>query len=134
MQFFVPMEKLPTATGQEKGYSSRSKTWYEPAALKAARAKLRGHLAPYRPEAPLDGALMLTVKWCFPTSKTHPGGTWKTTKPDTDNLQKVLKDEMTHLGFWHDDAQVCSEHIEKFYHQLPGLFVAVEEMEETECR
>ena len=28
------------------------------------------------------------------------------TKPDTDNLQKLLKDCMTKCGFWKDDAQV----------------------------
>lgn len=125
----MAMERLPSATGQEKGYSSKTGTYYEPDRLKAARRKINGHLAPYRPEKPLEGPLMLTVKWCYPASKEHPGGTWKTTKPDTDNLLKVLKDEMTHLGFWHDDAQVCSEHSDKFYNHLPGIYVAVEELE-----
>ena len=129
MEFFMPMEKLPSATGQEKGYSSKTGTYYENDRLKAARRKINSRLAPYRPEKPLEGPLMLTVKWCYPASEKHPGGTWKTTKPDTDNLLKVLKDEMTHLGFWHDDAQVCSEHNDKFYNHLPGIYVAVEELE-----
>ena len=32
-------------------------------------------------------------------------GEYRTTKPDTDNLQKLLKDCMTATGFWTDDAQ-----------------------------
>lgn len=132
ISFFMAMERIPTATGQERGYNRKTDTYYEHAGAKQARAKLNGHLAKYRPETPLTGPLRLTVKWCFPETKTHPAGTWKTTRPDTDNLQKILKDEMTRLGFWKDDAQVCSEIIEKFWWQIPGIFIEVEEMEDEE--
>ena len=128
IQFFMPMARLPTATGQEKGYSSKSGTYYEPDAVKMARAKLNAHLAPNRPQEPLKGPLRLVVKWCYPESKAHPSGTWKDTRRDTDNLQKILKDEMTRLGFWKDDAQVCSETIEKFYWIPPGIYIEIEEM------
>lgn len=130
INFFMPMERLPTATGQEKGYSSKTGTYYEPASVKQARAKLNGHLAPNRPERQLQGPLRLLVKWCFPETKTHPAGSWKTTRPDTDNLEKILKDEMTRLGFWKDDAQVCSETIEKFYWKVPGIFIEITEMQD----
>ena len=33
---------------------------------------------------------------------------------------------MTKLGFWNDDAQVCSELTEKIWNELPGLYVSVE--------
>ena len=49
-------------------------------------------------------------------------------KPDTDNLEKALKDEMTRLHFWADDAQVCSEIVEKFWSDPCGVFVRVEEL------
>ena len=49
-----------------------------------------------------------------------------TTKPDTDNLQKLLKDVMTDLGFWKDDALVASEIVEKFWAERPGIFIYVE--------
>ena len=126
--FFMAMERLPTATGQERGVNRKTDAYYEHAGAKQTRAKLRGHLAPNRPEQPLRGPVRLVVKWCFPETKEHPAGTWKTTRPDTDNLQKILKDEMTKLGFWKDDAQVCSETVEKFWWDVPGIYVSAEEI------
>ena len=64
------------------------------------------------------------VKWCFPRGR-HPDGAYKTTRPDADNLQKLLKDCMTRLGYWRDDAQVASEIVEKFWAEIPGIYVAV---------
>lgn len=55
-----------------------------------------------------------------------PGRQLAHLKPDTDNLEKALKDEMTRLHFWHDDAQVCSEIVEKFWSAPCGVFVRVE--------
>lgn len=133
IEFFMPMEKIPTATGQERGVNRKTGAYYEHSGAKQTRAKLISHLTPNRPTQPLEGPLQLTVKWCFPESKTHKAGSWKTTRPDTDNLQKLLKDVMTHLGFWHDDAQVCSEVIEKFYWQLPGIYIRIETMEDPEA-
>ena len=67
----------------------------------------------------------LAVKWCFPNGN-HKNGEYRTTKPDTDNLQKLLKDVMTDLGFWKDDALVASEIVEKFWAETPGIFIYVE--------
>ena len=53
---------------------------------------------------------------------------YRTTKPDTDNLQKLLKDCMTDVGFWKDDAQVASEICEKFWAEIPGIWIRVEEI------
>ena len=69
----------------------------------------------------------LLVKWCFP-AEGRKSGSWRTAKPDTDNLEKALKDEMTRLHFWDDDAQVCSEIVEKFWSDPCGVFVRVEEL------
>ena len=60
----------------------------------------------------MEGPVALTVDWRFLT-KTHPEGAWRITRPDTDNLQKLLKDCMTASGFWRDDAQVCREEVTK---------------------
>ncbi len=74
--------------------------------------------------------LSLTVKWCFGSTAVESGkvkdGTPRTTKPDTDNLDKMLKDCMTALGFWWDDAQVAEEHIGKYWSRIPGVFVRIE--------
>ena len=129
IEFFMPMIP-PTATGQEKGQNKKTGAWYEPDDLKAARSKLEANLAGHRPSVPYEGPVRLYVKWCFPIKAKHRDGEWKTSRPDTDNLQKVLKDCMTKLDFWGDDAQVCSEVVEKFWARIPGIYVAVELLRE----
>lgn len=53
---------------------------------------------------------------------------YRITKPDTDNLQKMLKDCMTLVGFWKDDALVASEITEKFWAEKPGIYIRIEEL------
>lgn len=130
MQFFLPM-KPPTVTHHAKELHAYMKggkpcaVLHDSRELKDARAKLHAALAPYAPERPFGGPVQLLVKWCFPSDGRHANGEWKTTKPDTDNLDKALKDEMTRLRFWRDDAQVASEISEKFWAEVPGIFVMV---------
>lgn len=126
IQFFTSMIP-PTATHQQKrGKAEKGKlVFYEPPNLKDARAKLMAHLARYAPPEPMEGALRLLVKWCFPLAG-HPDGSYKVSRPDTDNLQKLLKDVMTDLGYWRDDAQVASEIVEKFHAAQTGLFIRIE--------
>lgn len=124
--FFMPMVP-PTKTHQEKQVRivKGKPVFYEPAELKAARQKLRDHLGRHQMEQPFEGAVRLTTWWCFPRGEHHDGE-YRTSKPDTDNLVKMLKDVMTELGFWKDDAQVASEVIEKYWAQIPGIYVKVE--------
>ena len=131
IEFFMPMVP-PTATHQEKQVRvvDGKPRFYEPAELRAARSKLTAHLVGHRPERPLEGAVRLVVKWCFPRGRRRDGS-YRTTRPDTDNLQKLLKDCMTTVGFWKDDAQVASEIVEKFWAEVPGIFIAAEELEGT---
>lgn len=129
LEFFLPMIP-PTVTHQEKKWRvvNGKPVPYEPAEVRAARAKLTAHLSQHRPEGrPLVGAVRLVVKWCFPRGR-HQDGEYRITKPDTDNLQKLLKDCMTEVGFWKDDAQVCSEISEKFWAAIPGIWIRVEEI------
>lgn len=130
ISFFLPMNP-PTVTHQEKDIAvvKGKPVVYEPAELKAVRSKLMAHLGQYAPLVPLQGAVRLLVKWCFPITGKHEDGEWKTTKPDTDNLQKLLKDCMTDLGYWKDDAQVASEIVEKFWAKVPGIYVFAEGLE-----
>lgn len=136
MQFFLPMQP-PTTTHNAKQLHAYMKggqphvVLHDSPELKAARAKLHAYLAPHAPQQPIPAGqpVRLLVKWCFPTEGRHPDGTWRTSKPDTDNLEKALKDEMTRLHFWADDAQVCSEIVEKFWSDPCGVFVRVEAME-----
>ena len=119
----------PTATAQEKQVTVRNgkPVMYEPAELKAVRQKLLDSLAQHSPEEPFEGPIELVADWCFKGSPAHDGQ-WKTTRPDTDNLQKMLKDCMTKAGFWKDDALVCREIVQKFWAVVPGICIRVSEM------
>lgn len=107
MEFFMAM-KPPTVTHQEKQVHvvNGKPVLYEPTELRTARQKLLAHLAKHIPEEPYRDGVRLMVKWCFSRGKAHANGEYRITKPDTDNLQKLLKDCMTTCKFWNDDAQV----------------------------
>lgn len=125
MEFFMPMIP-PTVTHQEKKVTVKNgkPRFYEDTRLADARQKLRAHLGQHRPERPLSGAVGMVVVWGFPAGSHKPG--YKTTKPDTDNLQKLLKDCMTAERFWKDDAQVCDERIIKRWTDQPGIHIWVD--------
>ncbi|WP_127491362.1 RusA family crossover junction endodeoxyribonuclease [Paenibacillus glycanilyticus] len=129
-EFFMPMKKVPTITHQQKQITvvNGKPVFYEPEELKAARAKLMAHLGQHVPAKKYSGPIRLMVKWCFPIKGKHQDGEWKSTKPDTDNLQKLLKDCMTDCGYWKDDALVASEIVEKFWAELPGIYIRIEEL------
>lgn len=125
IEFFMPM-KPPTVTAQQHKIGSGK--FYDPPELKIAKAKLKANLIPYSPDEPLDGALRLVVKWCYPITGKHHDGEYKYTKPDTDNLNKALKDIMEELGFFVNDSRVASEIIEKFWAEIPGIYIRLEQL------
>lgn len=133
IEFFMAMIP-PTVTQQEHKVTVNKKTGrvvvYDPPELKAARSKLTAALTAYRPQAPMTGPLELVATWCFPAGGEHRNGEYRITKPDTDNLDKLLKDCMTRAGFWKDDAQVCREIIEKFWADIPGIRIRVKALED----
>ena len=133
ISFFMAMVP-PTVTDQEHRIGKRkdgSQYIYKNKKLEDARAKLRAHMAKYSPENPITGPVRLKVMWMWQKVVEKPE--FRTTKPDTDNLNKMLKDVMTELGFWKDDAQVCVEQIEKYWVPMtscPGIYIEVEELPE----
>lgn len=134
MNFFIAI-KPPTVTAQEKQVRVvRGKpVFYDPAPVKEARALLTAHLYPHRPDVPLEGPLSLRALWLFPRGKAHRHGEWRVSRPDTDNLQKMLKDCMTRCGFWEDDAQVVRELAEKRWSDEPtGIFIEILPLEVVE--
>lgn len=127
-EFFLPMIP-PTVTDQQHALGVRNgKPFvYDPPALKDAKEKLTAHLLPHAPTTPIDSGVRLIVRWCFPKGQ-HQNGEYRITRPDTDNLNKALKDCMTRCRFWKDDALVASELIEKFWAEIPGVYIRIEEL------
>lgn len=133
MRFFLPI-RIPTKTAQEKKLALRGgrPVLYTPPELRDIRARYMAALMPHRPKAPLEGPVKLYTAWIFPCSSRHPNGSYKTTRPDTDNLLKGFKDAMTEAGFWKDDAQVAAEFTVKRYGAPEGILVEVSPMQEGE--
>lgn len=129
IQFFMPMIP-PTVTAQEHAVRvvNGKPVFYDPPKLNTAKQKLIANLAGHIPDSPIETGCRLIVKWLFPITGNHRDGEYKYTKPDTDNLQKMLKDCMTECGFWRDDALVASEIIEKFWAEHPGIWICIEEL------
>ena len=123
----------PTATAQQKGECIRAGYihHYKKKNVAAAEAILRDALLPYVPAAPItDKGISFSTCWMFPypkSAKKHQQGwdRWKITRPDTDNLNKMLKDVMTDMGFWKDDALICEELVRKVYSDEPGIEIRI---------
>lgn len=53
-------------------------------------------------------------------------------KPDRDNLDKAVLDSLTAIGIWHDDAQVQSGFIGRYWADNiagPGVQIEIREIE-----
>lgn len=116
--------KPPTATAQQKG-RSRSGVWYKPKHLREAEELYMNWLAIQKPAQPLKGPIVLRVDFLFPATKPHKPGDPKITRPDTDNMVKLLKDCLTRSGYWLDDAQVADETVIKIYDKDPGIRIMI---------
>ena len=131
MKFFMEMEP-PTSTAQMKKVSvvHGRPVFYEPKKVRDAKAVLMRGLLQNKPDKPMEGPLYLSPVWKFSKGKNHKAGEWRVTRPDTDNLEKLLKDCMTKCGFWNDDAQVVKEHVEKCWSDKPaGILIESEVLE-----
>ena len=89
-------------------------------------------LYPYRPEKPLEGALKLKIKWVYPFRKSEPkknrqGELLCCTRPDIDNLCKLLFDIMTRLGFWLDDSQIADLQFTKCWSDNPRIEILIKD-------
>ncbi|MDD3069036.1 MAG: RusA family crossover junction endodeoxyribonuclease [Bacilli bacterium] len=131
MKLFLLMEP-PTVTAQQAKVAvvGNRPMFYKPEKVKTARQMLIRHLKPFKPPSPYEGAIELHVVWLFPKGKSHKHNEWRITKPDTDNLQKMLKDCMTDVGFWKDDAQVVKETVEKRWSDEPtGISIEMDKLD-----
>lgn len=118
----MKMEKVPTVTAQERRVRivKGKPVFYDSPRIKSAKALLVAHLKQHRLSKPNYSGVRLRVSRLFPKGR-HKDGEYRITKPDTDNLQKMLKDCMTLCGFWTDDALVASEICEKFWADVQDM-------------
>lgn len=129
----------PTATSQMKGVrivQPKGKrpfiSHYKKKALLEIEEKFTLALKPHRPPSRITGPIELECEWVFPWRSSEPKQIRtqyerirKDTKPDCDNINKLLQDVMTELDFWKDDSQVCKLNVAKFWGDHPGISVQI---------
>jgi len=121
IEFFHPCI-LPTATAQTRRFSKSGRN-YLPESTRQAAAFWQAIMEQHRPAVPITGAVRVAISLLWPSKNgtTAP----KATRPDCDNLSKLILDGMTKARYWHDDAQVADLHIKKFTSDTPGAYVFV---------
>lgn len=130
----------PRTTSQQKGEQIVGKGknayihHYQKPKVEAAQNQYIAHLLPHRPQEPIKGPVRLTVKFLFKANTQKQHGKPKTTRPDTDNMVKLLKDCMTKCGYWLDDSQVYDERVIKEWSLDPGVVIGIWWGEEAEER
>jgi Holliday junction resolvase RusA-like endonuclease len=132
IEFVVPGN--PIAKGRPRFVRATGRTFtppktaiYECAVADYAASAMNGR-------EPFEGPLRVTIRATFlvPQSwsqKRKNAAVWKTSKPDADNLAKIV-DAMNAI-VWRDDAQVCELTVQKRYGVIAGLTVSVETLPAT---
>lgn len=124
IEFIVPGEAVPFA----RSGGGKTVARFTPAKQRAAmgvvalccRRAMQG-------AAPIEGAVELSINAVYLRPKSRPKDRWKTSRPDADNLSKLLKDALNTVA-WRDDAQVCSLHVWKQYGTTARVEVRIVEM------
>lgn len=135
IDFVIPGEP-PRVTAQEKRIRivNGRPQFYKPKELLEAENLYYYHTMAALPKGwvPMQGPVRMFVSFCFGTDDRKKIGCWKTTRPDTDNMVKSLKDAITRTGLWVDDSQVVDEHTTKTWWSRENacIHVQIEELEE----
>lgn len=132
--FFMRCASIPSGTAQQRksAFVNGRIVSYPSESYKRARRQLYGLLRPHAPKIPFEGPVYLSVAYKYETSGKSKVDTFKTSRPDGDNLLKVLKDVMGELGFYHDDSEVAIESIARMWVAKGegGILVTIGQVEE----
>lgn len=117
-------------TAQQKGvYIRYGKAYfYEKPEVKALRNQLYFYCKPNRPPQPFGGPVRMRVTFIYKAKTKKAVGSWKTTRPDLDNLNKLLWDVLTETGFFSDDSQIVNFEALKIYGEEPKIKIEIEEI------
>jgi Holliday junction resolvase RusA-like endonuclease len=83
---------------------------------------------------PIEGPveMVLRANYTVPTSwpkKRRDAAHWRTSKPDADNIAKLVADAINEIVF-RDDAQIAALTVQKVYGPLAGVTVSVSPLDE----
>lgn len=132
-KFIAIPDGPPTYTAQQRRWSVRGgrPVTYSDNKAKAVKLSLQAYLDRHAPRTPFQGPIALTIVYVFPYRKsekksTIASGTYvpKDTRPDTDNLMKLLQDVMSG-HYYEDDAQIVDLHAVKVWGPTPGIYLEI---------
>lgn len=124
-----------THQGGGKRMNRRTGAFFGNPAYEAAKQETILKLKRYLRREAFTGPVAITVLWVRPwrtseAAKRRKGGLLPcTTKPDLDNMNKMLMDCLTELEFLQDDAQVSQLLLSKAWGDTPGIWIHVREIE-----
>jgi Holliday junction resolvase RusA-like endonuclease len=125
------IEGVSTATAQQKGvFVSNGKVrFFTKAKVAKAQRGLVAQLLPHRPEQPLDGPVILEVRFLMPipVAMRKKAVQWHSKRPDLDNLLKGVIDALEPAGWVTDDARIVRLQASKEYAQQPQTIITMEE-------
>lgn len=122
----------PQGTAQQKGIRIVKKggkqfpMHYEKAKLKDTREEYMHNLRRFAPRAPILGPVGIRIKFHIKTKAKQSG--YKPTRPDLDNMEKLLLDCMTQAGFWEDDSQIAVKGSSKEYDKEDFIEIEVRQL------
>ena len=103
---------IPTATAQQKGLFvvGGKPVYYTKRRVKSATALYRAIILSGRPRGfrRFIGGVKVTITFRFRATAKKRIGQPKVTRPDLDNMAKVVLDAGTKAGVWGDDEQVTT--------------------------
>ena len=110
---------------------------YDPS--KTEKANLLVVIRQNAPPQPLRVPMQVDIRFFFSRPKSHYGTgskanilkanapVWHTSKPDPDNLMKLVLDAMNSI-FWSDDALISRSSVEKLYDERPRTEITITEL------
>lgn len=105
--------------------------WYVDAETRAAKSEIALAYRQAAPGVPVhEGPVSVVVEARFAKPGSWP--VWKhalddfehTSKPDSDNVSKLILDSLNHVA-WRDDAQVFDVRVLKLWSSQPGLTITI---------
>lgn len=129
IRFIIPGDVVPWA----RAGGGKTVAKFTPARQRNYMGMIRAeaHEQMKRFAGPMQGPLQLKIAavylWPKATTKARlaaADGAWKTTKPDSDNITKIVKDALNTIAYV-DDAQVAFSSCWKLLGPKAGLIVEV---------
>ena len=122
---------------QKRHRSTRSGHIYDPSSKDKKKTMLQ--LNQFKPNKPLEGALLVKMIFTFKRPKSHYRTgkhshllktnmpQYYTSTPDADNCAKYYLDCMNKV-YYKDDSQVAMLQVEQYYEKNPSVEIIIEEL------